>query len=103
MHTLLNFILTFARDMFHGIMLSVESRHALISHLPSYGILAVFHHLLDLSPMGLRFGGCQDGCLVTEDLVDRLLRLPFFTSGSNSEEAQIDAVRACFVARQGDE
>jgi dTDP-4-amino-4,6-dideoxygalactose transaminase len=96
MYTPLNFILTFARHMFHVIMLSAESRHALISHLARFGILPVFHHLLlDLSPMGLRFGGCQGGCPVTEDLADRLVRLPFFTGVSSSEQAQtIDAVRA---------
>ena len=54
--------------MFYVIMLSVESRHALISHLASFGILPVFHYLpLNLSPMGLRFSGCQGGCPVTED------------------------------------
>jgi dTDP-4-amino-4,6-dideoxygalactose transaminase len=64
--------------MFHVIMLSVESRHAVISHLASFGILAVFHYLpLHLSPIGLRVGGCQDGYPSMEDLADRLLRLPF--------------------------
>jgi dTDP-4-amino-4,6-dideoxygalactose transaminase len=82
--------------MFYVIMLSVESRHALVSNLTSFGILAVFHYLpLHLSSMGLRFGGCQGGCPVPEDLADRLLRLPFFTGVSGSEQAQIiDAVRA---------
>ena len=82
--------------MFYVIMPSVESRQALISHLAGCGILAVFHYLpLHLSPMGLRFGGQQGACPVTEDLSDRLLRLPFFTGMSSSEQNQvIDAVRA---------
>jgi dTDP-4-amino-4,6-dideoxygalactose transaminase len=82
--------------MFYVIMPSAESRQALISHLAGFGILAVFHYLpLHLSPMGLRFGGCQGDCPVTEDLADRLLRLPFFTGITNSEQSQvIDAVRA---------
>ena len=82
--------------MFYVIMLSVESRHPLISHRASFGILTVSNYLpLHLSPMGLRFGGCQGGCPVTEDLADRLVRLPFFTGVSSSEQAQtIDAVRA---------
>ena len=82
--------------MFYLIMTSFESRQALISHLAGLGILAVFHYLpLHLSPMGLRFGGRQGDCPVTEDLADRLLRLPFFTGMSTSEQAQvIDAVRA---------
>jgi dTDP-4-amino-4,6-dideoxygalactose transaminase len=82
--------------MFYLIMPSFESRQALISHLAGLGILGVFHYLpLHLSPMGLRFGGRQGDCPVTEDLADRLLRLPFFTGMSASEQAQvIDAVRA---------
>jgi len=82
--------------MFYVIMPSFESRQALISHLAGCGILAVFHYLpLHLSPMGLRFGGQQGACPVTEDLSDRLLRLPFFTGMSSSEQNQvIDAVRA---------
>jgi dTDP-4-amino-4,6-dideoxygalactose transaminase len=81
--------------MFYVIMPSFESRQALISHLARFGILAVFHYLpLHLSPMGLRFGGRQGACPVTEDLAERLLRLPFFTGMSNSEQTQvIDAVR----------
>jgi dTDP-4-amino-4,6-dideoxygalactose transaminase len=82
--------------MFYVIMPSLESRQALISHLAGFGILAVFHYLpLNLSPMGLRFGGRQGDCPVTEDLSDRLLRFPFFTGMSSSEQSQvIDAVRA---------
>jgi len=81
--------------MFYVIMPSFESRQALISHLAGFGILAVFHYLpLHLSPMGLRFGGRHGDCPVTEDLADRLLRLPFFTGMSSSEQSQvIDAVR----------
>jgi len=82
--------------MFHVIMPSFETRHALISHLAGFGILAVFHYMpLHLSPMGLRFGGRQGDCPISEDLSDRLLRFPFFTGMSSSEQRQvIDAVRA---------
>jgi dTDP-4-amino-4,6-dideoxygalactose transaminase len=45
--------------------------------------------------MGVRFGGRQGDFPVTEDLSDRLLRLPFFTGMSSSEQRQvIEAVRA---------
>src|SRR5215472_11902578 len=82
--------------MFYVIMPSFESRQALISHLAGFGILAVFHYLpLHLSPMGLRFGGRKGDCPITEDLSDRLLRFPFFTGMSSSEQKQvIDAVQA---------
>jgi dTDP-4-amino-4,6-dideoxygalactose transaminase len=81
--------------MFYLIMPSFERRQALISHLAGFGILAVFHYLpLHLSPMGLRFGGRQGECPVTEDLADRLVRLPFFTGMTSAEQDQvIDAVR----------
>jgi dTDP-4-amino-4,6-dideoxygalactose transaminase len=82
--------------MFYVIMPSFETRQALISHLAGLGILAVFHYLpLHLSPMGLQFGGRKGDFPVTEDLSDRLLRFPFFTGMSSSEQRQvIDAVRA---------
>jgi len=45
--------------------------------------------------MGLRFGGRKGDCPVTEDLSDRLLRLPFFTGMSSWDQSQvIDAVRS---------
>jgi len=68
----------------------------LIAHLAGFGILAVFHYLpLHLSPMGARFGGRRGDFPVTEDLSDRLLRLPFFTGMSSSEQSQvIEAVQA---------
>ena len=82
--------------MFYVIMPSLESREALILHLAGFGILAVFHYLpLHLSPMGMRFGGRDGDFPVTEDLSDRLLRLPFFTGMSGSEQSQvIEAVQA---------
>jgi len=82
--------------MFYVIMPSLKSREALISHLAGFGILAVFHYLpLHLSPMGVRFGGRQGDYPVTENLSDRLLRLPFFTGMSSWDQSQvIDAVRS---------
>ena len=81
--------------MFYAIMPSLESRQALISHLAGLGILAVFHYLpLHLSPVGLRFGGRQGDCPITEDLADCLIRFPFFSGMSSSEQTQvIEAVR----------
>lgn len=82
--------------MFYLIMPSHASRDGLISHLQSRSILAVFHYLpLHLSPMGLRFGGEPGDCPTTEDIADRLVRLPFFTSMTGGEQADvIEAVTA---------
>ncbi len=82
--------------MFYLILPSLDHRQALISHLSQREIFAVFHYLpLHLSPMGRRFGGCEGDCPVTEQLADRLLRLPFYTGMTELEQGQvIDAVRA---------
>jgi dTDP-4-amino-4,6-dideoxygalactose transaminase len=45
--------------------------------------------------MGRRFGGREGDCPVTEKVGDCLLRLPFYTGMTESEQAQvIEAVRA---------
>ena len=76
--------------MFYLLLPSLALRTALIEHLKARGILAVFHYLpLHLSEMGQRFGGQPGECPVTEDVSDRLLRLPFYNSLSEGEQAQV--------------
>jgi dTDP-4-amino-4,6-dideoxygalactose transaminase len=81
--------------MFYVLMPSLEARQALIASLKGKGILSVFHYLpLHLSEMGRGFGGRQGQCPVTEDVSDRLLRLPFYTTLSESEQDLVlDTVR----------
>lgn len=72
--------------MYYLLMPSLEARQALISHLKERSILTVFHYLpLHLSDMGKQFGGQQGDCPVTEDISDRLLRLPFYNSITDEE------------------
>ncbi len=67
--------------MFYLLMPSLSHRSSFIDHLKSSGILSVFHYLpLHLSPMGREYGGRPGDCPVTEDISDRLVRLPFFNS-----------------------
>jgi dTDP-4-amino-4,6-dideoxygalactose transaminase len=82
--------------MFYVLLPSLEDRTALIAHLRARGILAVFHYQpLHLSEMGREFGGRPGQCPVTEDVADRLLRLPFFTGLTESDQDEvIEAVRA---------
>jgi dTDP-4-amino-4,6-dideoxygalactose transaminase len=82
--------------MFYLLLTSLEERTALIEHLGDRGILAVFHYQpLHLSEMGRSLGGRVGQCPVTEDVADRLLRLPFYTALSESEQDEvIDAVHA---------
>ena len=76
--------------MFYLLLPDLPRRQALIEHLKQRGILAVFHYLpLHLSDMGRRFGGVEGGCPVTEDLSDRLLRLPFYNCLSEAEQAEV--------------
>jgi dTDP-4-amino-4,6-dideoxygalactose transaminase len=79
-----------AYHMFYLLSPSLQDRQALISHLSSHGILAVFHYLpLHLSEYGRRFGGQTVDCPVAQDVSDRLLRLPFFFSLSDTEQTQV--------------
>jgi dTDP-4-amino-4,6-dideoxygalactose transaminase len=76
--------------MFYLLLPSPEWRQALIAHLGARGILAVFHYQpLHLSEMGRRFGGRPGDCPVTEDVSDRLLRLPFYNSLTEAEQARV--------------
>jgi dTDP-4-amino-4,6-dideoxygalactose transaminase len=78
--------------MFYMLLPSLEQRQALIAHLKARGILSVFHYLpLHLSDMGRRYGGREGDCPVTEDVSDRLLRLPFFNELTESDQAQVVA------------
>jgi dTDP-4-amino-4,6-dideoxygalactose transaminase len=71
-----------------------------MGRLKSKGILSVFHYLpLHISEMGRRFGGRQGQCPVTEYVSDRLLRLPFYNSLSESDQdLVIDTVTASSVS-----
>jgi dTDP-4-amino-4,6-dideoxygalactose transaminase len=76
--------------MFYLLMPSQKQRQALIEHLKTHGILSVFHFLpLHLSKMGRRFGGKEVDCPVTEDISDRLLRLPFYNGLADDEQALV--------------
>lgn len=68
-----------SHHMYYVMLNSSEERQALIAHLKTAGILAVFHYQpLHLSDMGRRFGGQAGDCPVTEQISDRILRLPFY-------------------------
>jgi len=65
--------------MFYLLMPNLEVRTRFIAHMKEQNIMCVFHYLpLHLSDMGLKFGGKAGDCPVTEDISDRLVRLPLF-------------------------
>jgi len=76
--------------LFYMLLPGLEARTRLITHLKERSILAVFHYLpLHLSPMGQRFGGKEGDCPVTEEVSDRLLRLPFYNDLSEADLREV--------------
>lgn len=81
-----------AYHMFSLLMPSLGERQAMIAHLKSYDVMAVFHYLpLHLSKMGQRYGGKAGDCPVTERVSDCLLRLPFYKSLTDDDLERIVA------------
>ena len=87
--------------MFYIILKDAVTRTALIAHLKAQGIHAVFHYVpLHSSPAGRRFGRASAAMPVTEDISERLLRLPLYFELLENEVARIiEQVRSFFVGR----
>lgn len=72
--------------MFYLLMPSLDARTRFIAHMKEQNIMCVFHYLpLHLSDMGVTFGGKVGDCPVTEDISDRLVRLPLFYNMADEE------------------
>lgn len=79
-----------AYHMFYLLMPSLEKRTAFIAYLKANGVSAVFHYLpLHLSDMGRKCGGQPGDCPVTEDISDRLVRLPFFNTLTEVDQMRV--------------
>jgi len=76
--------------MFYLLMPSLETRTHLIAYLKENAIQGVFHYLpLHLSDMGVKYGGRVGDCPVTENVSDRLVRLPFYFSLSKADQTRV--------------
>ena len=81
-----------AWHMFTLLMPSPAARTDFIAHLKARNISAVFHYLpLHLSEAGRRYGGQPGDCPVTEDISERLVRLPFFNALDDSLQDRVIA------------
>jgi dTDP-4-amino-4,6-dideoxygalactose transaminase len=81
-----------AYHMFYMVLPSLQARQDLIGHLKARGIMAVFHYLpLHQSEMGRLFDGGEADCPITEQVSDGLLRLPFYSHLSESDQARVIA------------
>lgn len=76
--------------MFYLLLPSLDRRQAFIEHMKSAGVNCVFHYLpLHLSEMGQKYGGKPGDCPMTEQMSDRLVRLPFYNRLSPAEQDYI--------------
>lgn len=84
-----------AYHMFYMLMPTIEQRQALIEYLRNRNIMAVFHYLpLHLSKMGRRSAGNLEHCPITQDVSDRLVRLPFYCDlTENDQERVVEAIK----------
>lgn len=72
--------------MFYIVVNEKEDRNKLINYLKAKGILSVFHYVpLHTSPMGIKLGNKKGELPVTEDLSERIIRLPMYYGLSKAE------------------
>lgn len=75
--------------MYYLLAPSLDFRTGLIAHLRSRGITAVFHYLpLNRSDMARKLEA-ENSCPVTEDVSDRLVRLPFYVELSRDDQRRV--------------
>ena len=85
--------------MFYIIVNTEPLRTRLIAHLKAHDIQAVFHYVpLHTSPMGRRYGYQPGDLPVTEDLSQRLLRLPCYYEVSQQDQDHVIATIHGFFA-----
>jgi len=78
--------------LFHLVMPSAADRRNLMRDLERDGVHAVFHYVpLHSSAMGYSFGADPLSCPVTEDVSQRLLRLPFYTGMTDDDQTRVIA------------
>jgi dTDP-4-amino-4,6-dideoxygalactose transaminase len=82
--------------MYYLLMPSLEARTEFIAGLKEKGVTAVFHYLpLHLSryaesaELGAWSKERKAECPVTEDVSDRIVRLPFYTSLTEEEQGRV--------------
>jgi len=87
--------------IFYVLADSLATRLALAANLKAHDMLSVSHYVpLHSSPGGMRWGRASGGFAVTDNLAERLLRLPIYYGITDEEvDAVIDTVKAFYAAR----
>jgi dTDP-4-amino-4,6-dideoxygalactose transaminase len=88
--------------IFYLLIDTLATRLALAAHLKARDMLSVSHYVpLHSSPGGKKFGRAHGSFSVTDDISDRLLRLPIYFGIADAEvDAVIDAVKGFFSQRR---
>ena len=85
--------------MYYLILYSLDIRTKLISHLKAQGIHPVFHYVpLHSSPAGRKYGRVGSAMTVTDDLSERLLRLPLHYAMSDDDVVRVSTAIYKFFA-----
>lgn len=85
--------------IYHILLRSIAERTEVIDALRRRGISAVFHYVpLHSSPAGRRYGRAAGSLPVTDDISDRLLRLPIW---SDMTDGEVDLVVASVATALG--
>lgn len=80
--------------MYYLLLPSLRERSLLMEQLKYAGVQSVFHYVpLHSSPFGLKAGRAHGPLDVTNDLSDRLLRLPMWIGLEENQEKVIDLVQ----------
>ncbi len=84
--------------MYYILVNDLKARSSLLDHLRSREIQAVFHYVpLHSSPAGSRYGRTIGDLAVTEDVSERVVRLPLWIGLGDSEVSKVvSAVRDFF-------
>ncbi len=79
-----------AYHMFYLVFPTEKMRDSVMHYLKANQILGVFHYLpLNTSKMGLKLGSKAGECPVTEDISNRLLRLPFYNDLTETDQMRV--------------
>jgi len=79
--------------MYYILLESLETRTALMAKLKEQGVNSVFHYVpLHSAPAGLKYGQVHGRMFHTDDLADRLLRLPLWIGLTEEQQENIVSV-----------
>ena len=85
--------------IFYILANSLEVRDDLIKRFKENGIWAIFHYVpLHSSPAGVKYGRVGSAMKVTDDISDRLLRLPLYFEMTDADVDRVIDVLSLFFA-----